>query len=134
MNSSKLLQWAALSGLIAVMLGAFGAHGLKPLIDEKTLHAYNTAVLYHFLHTLALLSLALWKGEKSGSYFTWSLRLFLAGMLGFSGFFVCNSLKQGSWNRHFMAGACNTIGWATADGRMVDAVFTCSPINIINLI
>ncbi len=94
MNSSKLLQWAAMSGLIAVMLGAFGAHGLKPLIDEKTLHAYNTAVLYHFLHTLVLLSMALWHGEKSGNQFTWSVRLFLAGMLGFSGSLYAIALSK----------------------------------------
>lgn len=94
MSNSKLLQWAALSGMMAVMLGAFGAHGLKPLIDEKTLHAYNTAVLYHFLHTLALLALALWQGNKTGPFFPWSVRLFWAGILAFSGSLYAIALSR----------------------------------------
>lgn len=85
MKSTTLLQYTAFSGLLAVMLGAFGAHGLKSMIDEKTLHAYNTAVLYHFLHTLVLLALAVWQDNKTTPYFRWSVTLFWAGIFGFSG-------------------------------------------------
>jgi uncharacterized membrane protein YgdD (TMEM256/DUF423 family) len=47
---------AAVSGALAVALGAFGAHGLKPHLDAYQLDIYNKAVLYHFIHTLALLT------------------------------------------------------------------------------
>ena len=46
-------------GAVAVGLGAFGAHALRPLLESKgTLHTWETAVLYHFFHTLALLVLS----------------------------------------------------------------------------
>jgi len=46
---------AAILGALAVILGAFGAHGLKPLLSPESLANYQTGVLYHFIHTLALL-------------------------------------------------------------------------------
>ena len=49
----------ALSGALAVMLGAFGAHGLKAKLSEKMLANYMTGVEYHFYHTLALLAIGL---------------------------------------------------------------------------
>ncbi|MBK9257205.1 MAG: DUF423 domain-containing protein [Saprospiraceae bacterium] len=47
----------AICGAAAVGLGAFGAHGLKPLLSDVQLTTYQTAVQYHFIHTLALLAL-----------------------------------------------------------------------------
>lgn len=45
-------------GLCAVMLGAFGAHGLKPLLEaHATMAIWQTAVDYHFYHALAFLAL-----------------------------------------------------------------------------
>jgi uncharacterized membrane protein YgdD (TMEM256/DUF423 family) len=53
-----LLTVAGVLGLTAVMLGAFGAHGLRerlgPLIE-----VYRTGVLYHLVHALAVLAVAL---------------------------------------------------------------------------
>ena len=45
---------AAISGLCAVALGAFGAHGLKGILSAELMSAFQTAVQYHFYHTLAL--------------------------------------------------------------------------------
>lgn len=53
------LKFSALSGLLAVALGAFGAHALKNRLDEYAQSIYQTAVLYQFVHTLALLACAL---------------------------------------------------------------------------
>lgn len=53
------LALAAASGLLAVALGAFGAHALRESLDAYGLSVYNTAVQYHFFHTLALLGVAL---------------------------------------------------------------------------
>ena len=51
-----VLSVAALSGLLAVALGAFGAHGLKAIISPEMLEVYKTGVQYQFYHTFALLA------------------------------------------------------------------------------
>ena len=53
------LLFAAINGMIAVVLGAFGAHALKDSISPALLSAYQTGVQYHFIHVLALIGLAL---------------------------------------------------------------------------
>ncbi|MBK8701007.1 MAG: DUF423 domain-containing protein [Saprospiraceae bacterium] len=56
----------AISGFIAVALGAFGAHGLRALLEERTLHAFETAVEYQFFHTFAM-ALCLMAGKLDGN-------------------------------------------------------------------
>lgn len=53
-TSSFWLRVAAVSGASAVLLGAFGAHGLRHL-DEKSLKSWTTASQYHLVHSVALL-------------------------------------------------------------------------------
>ena len=55
----RFLQFAALNGLLAVMLGAFGAHAFRGELTADLMHAYETAVQYHFWHALALLCVGL---------------------------------------------------------------------------
>lgn len=87
MTTKHIIQTAAVSGALAVSLGAFGAHGLAPIL-EKTgrLATYETAVSYHFYHSLALLMLgilsALYPKIKTFSKGAW---LFIAGIVIFSG-------------------------------------------------
>ncbi|TQV82528.1 DUF423 domain-containing protein [Exilibacterium tricleocarpae] len=50
---------AAANGLIAVALGAFGAHGLKSRLPEALMSTYQTGVQYHFYHALALLGVSI---------------------------------------------------------------------------
>lgn len=50
---------AAVSGFLAVALGAFGAHALKARLPEDLLAIYHTAVQYQFWHTAALLAVGL---------------------------------------------------------------------------
>lgn len=50
---------AAISGFLAVALGAFGAHGLKARLSPELMSVYQTGVHYHFYHTAALLACAL---------------------------------------------------------------------------
>jgi uncharacterized membrane protein YgdD (TMEM256/DUF423 family) len=59
MTPTLCLRLAAASGFLAVALGAFGAHSLKPvLLQHQTLEIWEKAVLYHLFHTLVLLFLA----------------------------------------------------------------------------
>ena len=50
---------SAISGLLSVALGAFGAHGLKKVVSLEMLAAYQAGVQYQFIHTLALLALGI---------------------------------------------------------------------------
>lgn len=55
----EFLVVAAISGFLAVALGAFGAHGLKTRLSPEFMSVYQTGVQYHFYHTGALLACAL---------------------------------------------------------------------------
>lgn len=44
---------------LGVVLGAFGAHGLKNRLDEYSMSVYEKAVFYHFIHALGILLVAL---------------------------------------------------------------------------
>ena len=56
--SKKILITASLFGAIAVILGAFGAHGLKNLISQDALAIWSKGVEYQFYHAFALLFLS----------------------------------------------------------------------------
>lgn len=75
---------AGFSGL-AVVLGAFGAHGLEARLSQQALATWHTGVQYHFTHAFALLLLAaLWERVSPG----WGLAsavAFVLGILLFSG-------------------------------------------------
>lgn len=75
----------ALTAALAVCLGAFGAHGLKPLLSEYQLMIYEKAVFYQFVHALAsfvaLLASLFFRNDKLQT----ASILFLAGILLFSG-------------------------------------------------
>jgi uncharacterized membrane protein YgdD (TMEM256/DUF423 family) len=73
----------AYSMALAVILGAFGAHGLKNIVSEYSVEIYNKAVYYQVIHSLGiLLTAAILKEEK---YFKTLRLLFLSGIIGFSG-------------------------------------------------
>lgn len=48
----------AINALLAVALGAFGAHGLEGKIPDKYLQVWHTGVQYHMYHALGLLAVA----------------------------------------------------------------------------
>lgn len=59
-NTARItLVAAALAGASAVALGAFGAHALRNVLDERALAIWRTAVDYQFWHALALFGTAL---------------------------------------------------------------------------
>lgn len=57
--SNTLTRLAALSGFIAVALGAFGAHALKDGLSAEALGWWNTATLYLLTHTVGALAIGL---------------------------------------------------------------------------
>jgi uncharacterized membrane protein YgdD (TMEM256/DUF423 family) len=76
---------AAISGALAVLLGAFGAHLLKKMITPEMLEVYKTGVQYQFYHTLALLAVGILYLQYPSKRLKWSGYLFIAGIVTFSG-------------------------------------------------
>jgi uncharacterized membrane protein YgdD (TMEM256/DUF423 family) len=81
----NFLMWGAISGCLVVILGAFGAHGLKDILDDYGKSIYNKAVLYQMFHTMALLFLELISRIQPEGQFTQSGWAFLFGIIIFSG-------------------------------------------------
>lgn len=57
------LVHGALFAFLAVIAGAFGAHGLQSLLDEGALKVWQTGVTYHLAHALALVMLGLFETQ-----------------------------------------------------------------------
>ena len=50
----KILITATLLAAITIAMGAFGAHGLKNLVDEASIRGFETGVRYQMYHVIAL--------------------------------------------------------------------------------
>jgi uncharacterized membrane protein YgdD (TMEM256/DUF423 family) len=77
---------AALLGF-TVILGAFGAHGLRGRLDAYSMGIYEKAVFYQFIHALGMLVVPLFAraGTLTESGMAWICGLLLAGIVIFSG-------------------------------------------------
>ena len=81
MTNTTATRLAAASGALAVILGAFGAHGLRELLAQNgTAAIWEKAVFYHFIHTVVLFVLAQRQPLKTGPWWC-----FLSGVVVFSG-------------------------------------------------
>ena len=101
---------AATLCLLAVGLGAFGAHALKTTLQSHgMLDVWNKAVLYHFLHALALVAFALNGAGNRVAYF-----FLAAGILLFSGSLYTMALTNVRWLGAItpLGGLCFLAGWA----------------------
>jgi len=77
---------ASLSGMLAVMFGAFGAHALRARLDDYAMGVFETAVQYHSYHSLALLAVGVVALSQPQTVLLKSSGwLFLIGILVFSG-------------------------------------------------
>ena len=80
------LTIASLSGAIAVMIGAFGAHALKNMLESSGhFDTYETAVKYQFYHSLALLAVGLAMSQLHSKNFEYAGWAFIIGILLFCG-------------------------------------------------
>lgn len=79
-NRSQCLSIAGASGAAVVLIGAFGAHGLENRLSLESLDVYQTGVLYHLIHSVALLSLAF--ASESIWSSKWAGRITIAWILG----------------------------------------------------
>ena len=92
------ISLASLSGMIAVALGAFGAHALKGRLDAYALGVFETAVQYHFYHSLALLAVGIIAlNQPQAALLRSSGWLFLTGIVIFSGSLYLLSISGIRW-------------------------------------
>ena len=89
---------ASLSGMLAVTFGAFGAHALRSRLDEHALGVYQTAVQYHFYHSLALLAVGVIAlSQPQTALLRSSGYLFIVGIVVFSGSLYLLSMSGLRW-------------------------------------
>jgi len=88
---------ASINGLLAVALGAFGAHSLKHIIDESALATYEVGVRYQMYHALALLGVACFMSIQPTKMVKASAWCMLIGILFFSGSLYGLSLAGWRW-------------------------------------
>jgi uncharacterized membrane protein YgdD (TMEM256/DUF423 family) len=118
MSKSFLITAAAL-GAISVMLGAFGAHGLKGRMNAETFEVFETAIRYQFYHVFALLAVGVIAKYAPGGFLAWSGRCFIAGIILFSGslyllaYLKMQGIEHMNWIGVFtpIGGLCFISGW-----------------------
>ena len=97
-GAKLFLSIGSLLALAAVLVGAFGAHGLKSRLSPDLLAVYQTGVQYHFYHALGLVlvGLACFHLPESGALRAagW---LMAAGVLLFSGSLYALALTGEKW-------------------------------------
>jgi len=82
--NKRILISAAILAIIAIVLGAFGAHKLKELLPEQSLNSFETGVRYQMYHVFLLLFLGFFS-EITESVKKKVYRLTMVGILFFSG-------------------------------------------------
>ena len=93
MTNTLPIRLAAMMGFLAVALGAFGAHGLKKILEQhEAVATWQTAVFYHFIHTVMLFLLAQRKPVASGPWLS-----FFVGIIIFSGSLYLLALTNMKW-------------------------------------
>jgi uncharacterized membrane protein YgdD (TMEM256/DUF423 family) len=100
--------------LLAVMAGAFGAHGLRGQISDRGLEVFQTAVTYQMTHAIALILIALLSAcGLSRRLLGLSAGFYSAGVLLFCGSLYVLALTDIRWVGPVtpVGGLCFIIGW-----------------------
>lgn len=115
MNQAAALRLAGVFGGLAVVLGAFGAHGLEGRLSAEMMDIYRTAVTYHAWHALALLAVGAGVADTWRSRWTaaacWA---WAAGIVVFSGTLYLLAVTEMRWLGAItpIGGASMIAGWA----------------------
>ena len=111
------LVFAAIFGMLAIILGAFGAHALKKTLNEDQLKSFETGVKYQMYHAIVLLTLG-FQLEFTQSIETYIIYSFVGGIVLFS-FSIYGLVISSAKNKKLrflgpvtpLGGLLLTIGW-----------------------
>ena len=100
-------------GLTAVVLGAFGAHGLKQVLDSGALNTFEIAVRYQMYHALAILLASALIPFGSKVWLSRAVAGFIAGVVLFSGSLYLLIFTGHTWLGPVtpLGGLCLMVGW-----------------------
>ena len=112
--NNKILGFAAILGLLTVIIGAFGAHSLKEKLSPEALQSFETGVRYMMYHVLALLIIGNSRMITKKSKLLIS-GFFFIGILFFSGsiFAISTDVVQAKqiWFITPLGGVFFIVGW-----------------------
>ncbi len=92
------LALGCINALLVVLIGAFGAHGLKVRLTVENMAVFQTGVQYHFYHAVGLILLGLIALQiPITPYLRWSGWLMLVGISLFSGSLYALSITHIRW-------------------------------------
>jgi uncharacterized membrane protein YgdD (TMEM256/DUF423 family) len=113
MKASAWIWIGAISGFVSVAMGAFGAHSLKQVLDEKALAVFHTGAQYEMYHALALIGVGLWAAQHPNASAQIPGWAFLIGTLLFSGSLYALALTgiRSLGVITPFGGVCFLIGW-----------------------
>lgn len=115
----QFLSISFILGAIAVAFGAFGAHALREMVDEKAIQTWQTAVQYHFYHLLALAITGILLKQGINVWYNRAGYLFITGIIIFSGSLYTMTLLKaaGATSVNWLGaitpvgGVCFIAGW-----------------------
>ncbi|MCC2616010.1 DUF423 domain-containing protein [Aestuariibacter halophilus] len=113
---NMILRFGLLSGLLSVILGAFGAHALRSVLDERLQGVFETAVRYQMYHSLLLLGIYLLYRHHASVWLRRAGYSVIVGIVLFSGSLYALCLTQQSWFGPVtpFGGLCLMAGWLMA--------------------
>jgi uncharacterized membrane protein YgdD (TMEM256/DUF423 family) len=99
--------------MLAVILGAFAAHGLKNHLSENLIGVFQTGVQYQMYHSLGLILLVLTAQFMPSTQLLWSAGFMTAGILLFSGSLYLLAITGIKWFGPVtpIGGLCFIIAW-----------------------
>ena len=112
--SPMFVGLGALAAGLAVVLGAFGAHGLEGRVSPDRLETFRTAVRYQMWHALVLLFVGWATAQGWGPLLHWAGYCFAAGIVIFSGSLYVLVLTDTGWLGAItpLGGVAFIVGWA----------------------
>ena len=108
-----LLITGAILAALAVLIGAFGAHGLKAKVSHEDLEIFNTGVSYHMFHALAIILMGVMGFNLPHYIISIPAYFMVTGVVIFSGSLYLLVITNLRWLGAItpIGGLCFIIGW-----------------------
>ena len=111
--SKTCIGLGALSAMLAVIAGAFGAHALQETLTPTMLNTYQTAAEYQIIHSIGLILIGILHQQTPRSCLTKSAGFNGLGIILFSGSLYILSLTGVKWLGMItpLGGVCFIVSW-----------------------